>query len=63
MLSIIIPVYNEAESLELLFAEIDEVAKAHNYQLDLVFVTMALRRSSVAEDRGHFQPRHAHARF
>ena len=29
MLSIIIPVYNEAESLDALFAEIDEVARAN----------------------------------
>ena len=38
MLSIIIPVYNEAESLDPLFAEIDEVARASHYQLDVVFV-------------------------
>ena len=38
MLSIVIPVYNEVESLDALLAEIDEVAREHNYDLDLIFV-------------------------
>jgi len=38
MLSIVIPVFNEAESLELLYREIDEVAAAEGYDLDVVFV-------------------------
>lgn len=38
MLSIVIPVYNEQESLEALFSELDEVAAANGFQLDVVFV-------------------------
>ncbi|HVA48948.1 MAG TPA: glycosyltransferase family 2 protein [Pirellulales bacterium] len=38
MLSAVIPVYNEAESLENLYRELDEVARQHGYDLDLVFV-------------------------
>jgi len=38
MLSTVIPVYNEVESLAELHAELDEVAKQHGYQLDIVFV-------------------------
>ncbi len=38
MLSIVIPVYNEAESLEALHREIGEVAVANGYELDLIFV-------------------------
>lgn len=38
MLSTVIPVYNEAESLALLHAELDEVARTHGYTLDIVFV-------------------------
>ncbi|HLA83581.1 MAG TPA: glycosyltransferase family 2 protein [Thermoguttaceae bacterium] len=38
MLSIVIPVFNEAESLEALHAELVEVAKAEGYRLDVVFV-------------------------
>ncbi len=38
MLSIVIPVYNEEESLEKLHAQIDEVGKANEYDLDVVFV-------------------------
>ncbi len=38
MISIVIPVYNEAESLEALHAEIDEVVKAHGYQVEIIFV-------------------------
>ena len=38
MLSIVIPVYNEAESLETLHREICEVAAANGYQLDVIFV-------------------------
>lgn len=38
MLSTVIPVYNEAESLECLYRELDEVAAAAGYELDLIFV-------------------------
>jgi len=38
MISMVIPVYNEAESLEPLYQEIDEVAAAHGYQVEIVFV-------------------------
>jgi dolichol-phosphate mannosyltransferase len=38
MLSTVIPVYNEAESLECLYRELDEVAAAEGYELDLIFV-------------------------
>lgn len=38
MLSIIVPVYNESESLKTLFSEIDAVADQHNLQLEVIFV-------------------------
>ena len=38
MLSIVIPVYNEAESLETLHRELIEVADAQGYELDIIFV-------------------------
>ena len=38
MLSIVIPVYNEEESLQALHREIDEVAAAEGYDLDVIFV-------------------------
>lgn len=38
MLSIVIPVYNEAESLETLYRELDDVARQQGYDLDLIFV-------------------------
>ncbi|MEX0710991.1 MAG: glycosyltransferase family 2 protein [Pirellulales bacterium] len=38
MLSTVIPVLNEAESLETLYRELDEVARAEGYRLDLIFV-------------------------
>jgi dolichol-phosphate mannosyltransferase len=38
MLSIVIPVYNEEESLEKLHEQIDAVGKANDYRLDIVFV-------------------------
>jgi dolichol-phosphate mannosyltransferase len=38
MLSTVIPVYNEAESLVALHGELDAVAREQNYQLDIVFV-------------------------
>jgi len=38
MLSIVIPVFNEEESLAELHGELDAVAKANGYDLDLVFV-------------------------
>jgi glycosyltransferase involved in cell wall biosynthesis len=38
MLSVVIPVYNEVESLAALHAELADVAKAEGYDLDVVFV-------------------------
>ena len=38
MLSIVIPVHNEAESLALLHGELDEVARAEGYDFDIVLV-------------------------
>jgi len=38
MLSIVIPVFNEQESLEALHKELDEVAAAEGYELDVVLV-------------------------
>ncbi len=38
MLSIVIPVYNEADSLKELHRQLSEVADQNNYQLDIVFV-------------------------
>ncbi|HTN77145.1 MAG TPA: glycosyltransferase family 2 protein [Pirellulaceae bacterium] len=38
MLSLVIPVYNELESLRELHRELDEVAQANGYDLDIVFV-------------------------
>ncbi len=38
MLSVVVPVFNEVQSLEPLYREMVEVAAAHAYDLDLVFV-------------------------
>ena len=38
MLSIVIPLLNEAESLETLHHELHEVAQSHGYELDIIFV-------------------------
>ena len=38
MLSIVIPVFNEAESLATLHRELSDVAAAEGYDLDIVFV-------------------------
>ncbi len=38
MLSIVIPVFNEEESLEALHQELDEVARRHDYELDMILV-------------------------
>jgi dolichol-phosphate mannosyltransferase len=46
MLSIVIPVFNEAESLEALYRELIEVAAAESYELDLVFVDDGSRDGS-----------------
>jgi len=46
MLSIVIPVLNEAESLEQLHRELSEVAQAHGYELDIVFVDDGSRDAS-----------------
>ena len=46
MLSIVIPVYNEAESLSDLHREIREVAAANGYDLDVVFVDDGSRDES-----------------
>ncbi len=46
MLSIVIPVFNEAESLEELHRELGEVAAANGYDLDVVFVDDGSRDGS-----------------
>ncbi|HUY35522.1 MAG TPA: glycosyltransferase family 2 protein [Pirellulales bacterium] len=59
MLSIVIPVYNEAESLETLCRELDEVARAEGYELQVIFVDdgstdgswQAIRRLAAADPR------------
>ena len=38
MLSTVIPVYNEVESLPTLLGELDVVARAEGYELEVVFV-------------------------
>lgn len=38
MISIVIPVHNEVESLESLYAEIDDVARTQGYDLEIIFV-------------------------
>ncbi len=38
MLSVVIPVFNEEESLEKLHEELGEVAQPHGYELDVIFV-------------------------
>jgi dolichol-phosphate mannosyltransferase len=38
MISLVIPVFNEEESLEALHKEIDEVVASHGYQVEFVFV-------------------------
>ena len=38
MISLVIPVFNEEESLEALHKEVDEVVAAHGYQVEFVFV-------------------------
>ena len=38
MLSIVIPVFNEEESLELLHGELSDVARENDYELDMIFV-------------------------
>jgi glycosyltransferase involved in cell wall biosynthesis len=38
MLSVVVPVFNEAESLEILHQELVEVGQAQGYDLDMVFV-------------------------
>ena len=38
MLSVVIPVYNEADSLEALHGELVEVARGEGYELDVIFV-------------------------
>ena len=38
MITAVIPVYNEEESLEKLHEQIDEVGKTNDYDLEIVFV-------------------------
>lgn len=38
MLSVVVPVFNEAESLPALYQELVDVAREHGYQWDLIFV-------------------------
>jgi dolichol-phosphate mannosyltransferase len=59
MLSVVIPVFNEAESLETLHQELSDVAAAQGYDLDVVFVDdgstdgswAAIRRLAAADPR------------
>lgn len=59
MLSIVIPVYNEAESLDILYGELTAVATQEGYNLDLVLVDdgssdgswEAIRRLAAADSR------------
>ncbi len=46
MLSVVIPVYNEAESLEALHRELTEVAATQDYQIEVVFVDDGSRDGS-----------------
>ncbi len=46
MLSIVIPVFNESESLERLHQELSDVAQANGYELDIVFVDDGSRDAS-----------------
>ena len=46
MLSTVIPVFNEVDSLEALHRELDEVAKAHGYELDIILVDDGSRDGS-----------------
>ena len=46
MLSLVIPVYDEAQSLEALVHEIDEVAAANHYELEVIFVDDGSRDDS-----------------
>ncbi len=52
MLSIVIPVFDEAESLEALHRELGEVAAANGYDLDVVFVDDGSRDGSWEVIRG-----------
>ena len=38
MLSAVIPVFNEVDSLAALYAELDQVSRAHDYDLQIIFV-------------------------
>ena len=38
MLSIVIPLFNEVESLAALHAEIDAVSQEHGYELEILFI-------------------------
>ncbi len=38
LLSIVIPVFNEQQSLEQLHGELTEVARVHDYRLEIIFV-------------------------
>ncbi len=59
MLSVVIPVYNEAESLKTLWDQVDEVARRNGYALDVVFVDdgssdgswQLIRRLAAADSR------------
>lgn len=46
MLSVVVPVYNEAESLTILHQELSEVAAAESYDLDIIFVDDGSKDSS-----------------
>jgi len=52
MLSIVIPVFNEEQSLDLLHQEIAEIAAAHGYQIEMIFVDDGSRDGSWEVIRG-----------
>lgn len=42
-ISVVIPLYNEAESLPELFSWIERVMKEHNYTYEVIFVMTVVR--------------------
>ncbi len=65
MLSIVIPVYNEADSLEILHGELTAVAGENGYKLDIIFVDDGSRDASwrVIQELSERDPRVRGLRF
>jgi glycosyltransferase involved in cell wall biosynthesis len=65
MISVVVPVYNEKDSLPLLFDEIDKVARRHGLDLEMVFVDDGSRDGSwaVIADLARRDPRVRGIRF